>query len=52
MQFSQVKMNVQSASESLFLMEQVQKQIAVLKTSEVNLSIGVKDVVVIPKGSI
>ena len=51
MQFSQVKMNVQSASESLFLMEQFQKQVVSLKSSEVYLSIDIKYVGVTTTGS-
>ena len=36
-----VKMNVQSVSESLFSMEQIQKQVISLKSSEVYLSIDI-----------
>ena len=42
-------MNVQLASEILFLVEQVQKQAVSLKSSEVYLSLGTKCVGVITK---
>ena len=46
-----VKMNVQLESESLFLAEIIQKQVAALKRSEVYLSIDMKYVDVITKGN-
>ena len=44
-------MNVQLESESLFLAEHIQKQVAALKRSEVYLSIDMKYVDVITKGN-
>ena len=48
-----MEMNVQSASESLFLrkQDQLQKQVLSLKCSEVHLSIDIKHVGVITMGS-
>ena len=44
-------MNVQLVNESLCSMEQIQKQVVSLNTSEVYLSIDIKYVGVITKGS-
>ena len=46
-----MEVNVQLASESLFLTEQVQKQVVSLKSSEVYLFIDIKFVGVVTKGS-
>ena len=46
-----VEMNVQSVSESSFPMEQIQKQVVSLKSSEVYLFTDIKYVGVITKGS-
>ena len=44
-------MNVQSANESSFSKKQIQKQVAALKSLEVYLSIDIKYVGAITKGS-
>ena len=46
-----VEINVQLTSESLFLMEQIQKQVVSLKSSEVYLSIDINYAGMITKGN-
>ena len=51
MQFFQVKVNIQSASESSFVMVPFQRQVLSVNSSEVYLSIDTKYVGVIANGS-